>query len=96
MRYQHEMATEETLDSSEVQRLQEEVEALKERIEADIQPQENEELVEVTPTCQGIEQGGVKPSDTLIDKLKDINIASSLEDNPAIQQLLQSQQTLEV
>jgi predicted transcriptional regulator len=89
MRYQHEMATEETLDSSEVQRLQQEVEGLKERIEADIQPQENEELVEVTPVCQGIEQGGVQSSDTLIDKLKDINITSSstLADIPQNQQL---------
>jgi predicted transcriptional regulator len=91
MRYQHEMATEETLDSSEVQRLQQEVEALKERIEADIQPQENEELIEVTPVCQGIEQGGVKSSDTLIDKIKDINItsSSSLADMPQIQQQLE-------
>jgi hypothetical protein len=91
MRYQHEMATEETLDSSEIKHLQQEVEALKERIEADIQPQENEELVEITPVCQGIEQGGVKPSDTLRDKLKDINItsSSSLTDNPEIQQQLE-------
>ena len=89
MRYQHEMATEETLDSSELQRLQQEVEALKERIEADIQPQQDEELVEINPVCQGIEQGGVKSSDTLIDKLKDINITSSstLVDKPQIQQL---------
>ena len=91
MRYQHEMDTEETMGSSEVQRLQQEVEALKERIEADIQPQENEELVEVNPVCQGIEQGGVKSSDTLRDKLKDINItsSSSLADKPQIQQLLE-------
>ena len=93
MRYQHEMDTEETMDVSEVQRLQQEVEALKERIEADIQPQENEELVEITPVCQGIEQGGVKPSDTLIDKLKDnIITSSSLADNPEIQQQLEFDQ----
>jgi len=88
MRYQHEMDTEETLDSSEVQRLQQEVEALKERIEADILPQENEELVEITPVCQGIEQGGVKSADTLKDKLKDNYItSSSLADKPESQQL---------
>ena len=94
MRYQHEMATEETMDSSEIKHLQQEVEALKQRIEADIQPQENEELVEVNPTCQEIEQGGVKSSDILIDKLKDINItsSSSLTDIPQIQQLLQFDQ----
>ena len=94
MRYQHEMATEETLDSSEVQRLQEEVEALKERIEADIQPQQDEGLIEVTPVCQGIEHRGVKPSDTLIDKLKDNIITSSspLTDNPGIQQQLEFDQ----
>ena len=88
MRYQHEMATEETMGVQEIKHLQEEVEALKERIEADIEPQENEELVEVTPVCQGIEQGGVKSSDTLRDKLKDINITSSstLADIPQIQQ----------
>jgi len=91
MRYQHEMDTSETLDSSEIKHLQEEVEALKERIEADIQPQENEELVEVTPVCQGIEQGGVKSSDILIDKLKDniITSSSTLKDIPQIQQQLQ-------
>ena len=91
MRYQHEMATEETLDSSEIKHLQQEVEALKQRIEADIEPQENEELVEVTPVCQGIEQGGVKSSDTLRDKLKDINItsSSSLADLPENQQQLE-------
>ena len=89
MRYQHEMATEETMGAQEIKHLQQEVEALKERIEADIQPQENEELVEVTPVCQGIEQGGVKSSDTLRDKLKDINItsSSSLTDNSENQQL---------
>ena len=88
MRYQHEMATEETMGVQEIKHLQQEVEALKERIEADIEPQENEELVEVTPVCQGIEQGGVKSSDTLRDKLKDINITSSstLADIPQIQQ----------
>ena len=39
--------------------------------------------MEITPVCQGIEQGGVKSSDTLRDKLKDINITSSstLTDN---------------
>jgi predicted transcriptional regulator len=94
MRYQHEMATEETMDSSEIKHLKQEVEALKERIEADILPQENEELVEITPVCQGIEQGGVKPSDTLRDKLKDINTttSSSLTDNPEIQQQLEFDQ----
>jgi len=71
MRYQHEMATEETLDSSEVQRLQQEVEGLKERIEADIQPQENEELIEVTPVCQGIEQGGVQQVQNMVQLLLD-------------------------
>jgi len=91
MRYQHEMDTEETMGTQEIKHLQQEVEALKERIEADIQPQENEELVEITPVCQEIEQGGVKPSDTLIDKLKDINITSSstLTDIPQSQQLLE-------
>ena len=94
MRYQHEMATEETMGAQEIKHLQEEVEALKERIEADIQPQENEELVEVTPVCQGIEQGGVKSSDTLRDKLKDINItsSSSLANKPEIQQQLEFDQ----
>ena len=94
MRYQHEMDTEETLDSSEVKRLQQEVEALKQRIETDIQPQENKELVEITPVFQGIEQGGVKSSDTLIDKLKDINITSSstLADNAQSQQQLEFDQ----
>ena len=90
MRYQHEMDTEETMDSSEVKRLQQEVEALKERIEADIQPQENEELIEVNPTCQEIEQGGVKSSDTLRDNLKDNLItSSSLADIPQSQQQLE-------
>ena len=94
MRYQHEMATEETMGAQEMKHLQEEVEALKERIEGDIQPQENEELVEVNPTCQEILQGGVKSSDTLIDKLKDINITSSstLADKPQIQQQLEFDQ----
>ena len=94
MRYQHEMDTEETLNSSEVKRLQQEVEALKQRIETDIQPQENKELVEITPVCQGIEQGGVKSSDTLIDKLKDniITSSSSLIDKPEIQQQLEFDQ----
>ena len=91
MRYQHEMNTEETMGAQEIKHLQQEVEALKERIEADIQPQQDEELVEITPVCQGIEQGGVKSSDTLRDKLKDINITSSstLADNPKIQQQLE-------
>jgi len=90
MRYQHEMDTSETMGAQEIKHLQEEVEALKERIEADIQPQQDEELVEVTPVCQEIEQGGVKSSDTLRDKLKDINITSSstLTDLPQIQQQL--------
>ncbi len=94
MRYQHEMDTEETMGAQEIKHLQEEVEALKERIEADIEPQENEELVEITPVCQGIEQGGVKSSDTLKDKLKDINITSSstLADMPQIQQQLEFDQ----
>jgi len=77
MRYQHEMATEETMGAQEIKHLQEEVEALKERIEADIQPQENEELIEVNPTCQEIEQGGVKSSDILKDNLKDTKITST-------------------
>ena len=47
MRYQREMDTEETLDAQE-KRLQQEVEALKERIEADIQPSQDDELVEQT------------------------------------------------
>ena len=91
MRYQHEMDTSETMGAQEIKHLQQEVEALKERIEADIQPQENEELIEVTPVCQGIEQGGVKSSDTLRDKLKDINITSSstLADMPESQQQLE-------
>ncbi len=94
MRYQHEMDTEETMGAQEIKHLQEEVEALKERIEADIQPQENEELVEINPVCQEIEQGGVKPSDTLIDKLKDnyITSSSTLTDTPEIQQQLEFDQ----
>ena len=94
MRYQHEMDTEETMGAQEIKHLQQEVEALKERIEADIEPQENEELVEITPVCQGIEQGGVKSSDTLRDKLKDINITSSstLADKPKNQQQLEFDQ----
>ena len=94
MRYQHEMATEETMGAQEIKHLQQEVEALKERIEADIQPQENEELIEVTPVCQGIEQGGVKSSDTLIDKLKDniVTSSSSLADNSQSQQQLEFDQ----
>ena len=94
MRYQHEMATEETMGAQEIKHLQQEVEALKERIEADIQPQENEELVEVTPTCQGIEQGGVKSSDNIKRYKKDINTttSSSLADKPQIQQLLEFEQ----
>jgi len=94
MRYQHEMATEETMDAQEIKHLQQEVEALKERIEADIQPQENEELVEVNPVCQGIEQGGVKSSDTIKRHKKDINITSSstLTDMPQSQQLLEFDQ----
>ena len=88
MRYQHEMATEETMGAK---RLQQEVEGLKERIEADIRPQENEELIEVNPVCQRIEQGGVKSSDTLIDKLKDniITSSSTLTDKPQSQQQLE-------
>ena len=79
------------MGAQEIKHLQEEVEALKERIEADIEPQENEELVEVTPVCQGIEQGGVKSSDTLIDKLKDnyITSSSTLADNSQSQQQLE-------
>ena len=94
MRYQHEMDTEETLGVQESQRLQQEVEALKERIEVTIEPQQDDELVEITPVCQGIEQGGVKSSDILIDKLKDINItsSSSLTENPQIQQQLEFDQ----
>jgi len=95
MRYQHEMDTEETMGAQEIKHLQEEVEALKERIEADIQPQENEELVEVTPTCQGIEQGGVKSSDNIKRYKKDINAtttSSSLADIPQIQQQLEFDQ----
>ena len=94
MRYQHEMDTEEPLDSSEVQRLQQEVEALKERIEASIEPQQDEELIEVTPVCQGIEQGGVKSSDTIKRHKKDINTtsSSSLTDMPQSQQLLEFDQ----
>jgi predicted transcriptional regulator len=95
MRYQHEMATEETMDSSEIKHLQQEVEALKERIEADIQPPENEELIEVNPTCQEIEQGGVKSSDTLRDNLREnikITSTSSLADMPEIQQQLEFDQ----
>ena len=65
MRYQHEMDAEETLDVQEAQRLKEEVEALKERIEASIEPQENAELVEQPAVCQEIEHRGVKPSNTL-------------------------------
>ena len=88
MRYQHEMDTSETMDASQVKHLQQEVEALKERLEASIEPQENEELEEPT-VFQEIEQGGVKSSDTLIDKLKDINStsSSSLADKPQSQQL---------
>jgi len=94
MRYQHEMATEETLDSPEIKHLQQEVEALKERIEADILPQKNEELIEVNPTCQEIEQGGVKSSDNIKRHKKDINItsSSSLADKPQIQQQLEFDQ----
>jgi len=93
MRYQHEMDTEETMDSSEIKHLQQEVEALKERIEADILPQENEELIEVTPVCQGIEQGGVKSSDTIKRQIKDNYTSSStLADIPQIQQQLEFDQ----
>ena len=94
MRYQHEMATEETMDSSEIKHLQQEVEALKQRIEADIQPQENEELIEVNPTCQEIEQGGVKSSDNIKRYKKDnlITSTSSLADIPERQQQLQFDQ----
>jgi hypothetical protein len=88
------MATEETMGAQEIKHLQQEVEALKERIEADIQPQDNEELIEVTPTCQEIEHRGVKSSDTLRDKLKDLNITSSstLADMPESQQQLEFDQ----
>ena len=43
----------------------------------------------MNPMCQGIEHRGVKSSDTLKDKLKDINMTSysSLADKPQIQQL---------
>jgi len=94
MRYQHEMATEETMGAQEIKHLQQEVEALKERIEADIQPQENEELVEITPVCQGIEQGGVKSSDNIKRYKKDnlITSTSSLTDKPQIQQQLEFEQ----
>ena len=77
MRYQHEMATEETMDSSEIKHLQQEVEALKQRIEADILPQENEELIEVNPTCQEIEHRGVKSSDNIKRYKKDNLITST-------------------
>ena len=94
MRYQHEMATEETMDSSQIKHLQQEVEALKERIEADIRPQENEELIEVNPTCQEIEQEGVKSSDNIKRYKKDnlITSTSSLADMPEIQQQLEFDQ----
>ncbi|MFP6718791.1 MAG: hypothetical protein VCF25_00745, partial [Candidatus Poribacteria bacterium] len=77
MRYQHEMDTEETLDTQEVKHLQQEVEALKERIEADIEPQQEDELVEQPAVCQEIEHKGVKPSNTIKRYKKDINITSS-------------------
>ena len=94
MRYQHEMDTEETMGAQEIKHLQKEVEALKERIEADIEPQENEELIEVNPTCQGIEHRGVKSSDNIKRYKKDINItsSSSLADIPQIQQQLEFDQ----
>ena len=94
MRYQHEMDTEETMGAQEIKHLQQEVEALKERIEADIEPQENEELIEVNPTCQEIEQGGVKSADNIKRYKKDINItsSSSLADKPQIQQQLEFNQ----
>ena len=90
MRYQHEMDTEETLDTQEVKRLQQEVEALKERIEADIQPQENDELIEIPVVCQEIEQGGVKPSNNIKRQIKDkyTTTSSSLADNSQFQQQL--------
>ena len=93
MRYQHEMDTSETMDASLVKHLQQEVEALKQRIEADIEPQENDELEEPT-VCQEIEHGGVKSSDTLKDKLKDniITSSSTLTDKPEIQQQLEFDQ----
>ena len=55
MRYPHEVDTGETMDASE-QRLQKEVEALKERIETSIGPQGDDELEEQPTVCQGIEQ----------------------------------------
>ena len=93
MRYQHEMDTSETMDASLVKHLQQEVEALKQRIEADIEPQENDELEEPT-VCQEIEHGGVKSSDTLKDKLKDniITSSSTLTDKPEIQEQLEFDQ----
>ena len=91
MRYQHEMDTEETLDTQEVKRLQQEVEALKERTEADIEPQQEDELVEQPAVCQEIEHKGVKPSNTIKRYKKDINItsSSSLADKPQSQQQLE-------
>ena len=87
MRYQHEVDTEETLDVQEVKRLQQEVEALKERIEATIEPQDNE-LVEQPVECQVIEQGGVKSSNTIKRQTKDnYTSSSSLADNAESQQL---------
>ena len=93
MRYQHEMDTSETLDTQEVKRLQEEVEALKERIEADIQPQENDELEEPA-VCQEIEHKGVKLSNTIKRYKKDnyTTSSSTLTDIPEIQQQLKFDQ----
>ena len=59
MRYQHEMDTGETKTPSAGSG-----KALKQRIDTDIQPQDNDELVEPT-VCQEIEHRGVKPSNTL-------------------------------
>ena len=55
MRYPHEVDTGETMDASE-QRLQKEVEALKECIETSIGPQGDDELEGQPIVCQGIEQ----------------------------------------
>ena len=94
MRYQHEMDTEETMDTSDIKHLQQEVEALKQRIEADIQPPDNEELIEVNPTCQVIEHRGVKSSDNIKRYKKDnlTTSTSSLADKPEIQQQLEFNQ----
>ena len=59
MRHQHEMETEDY----EHKKPNEEVQALKERIKADIQPQKNDALEEPT-TCQGTIHRGIKPEHT--------------------------------